>query len=222
MAPSPLGSAVGRAEDLGVNGWNYMKPAREFDELVAMARQGHDGALNTLFAQCRDYLLLVANQDLDERLQRQYAPSDLVQATLARANERFDQFQGNCHQELLGWFRAILKNEIRGTVRKELFTEKRAAGDVARNGASSWLTGSAMHPVDPQQTPATHAEVGEEAARLRVAMLNLSALHRQVLMLRNWQRQSFVDIAAHMQRSENAVKKLWARALVALEQELSR
>ncbi|MEM8681629.1 MAG: sigma-70 family RNA polymerase sigma factor [Planctomycetota bacterium] len=197
-----------------------MKPASEFAELVALARQGHVGAMNTLFAQCRDYLLLIANQDLDERLQGQYAPSDLVQATMARANERFDQFQGTCQQELLGWFRTILKNEMRGTVRKELHTEKRAVTQE-RQGNSSWLAGSAAHPIDPYLTPASNAEVGEEAARLRSAMLKLSEVHRQVLLLRNWQRYSFAEIANRMQRSENAVKKLWARALVALEQELA-
>ena len=189
----------------------------DFRQLVELARQGDRGAREAIFGDCRDYLLLVANHDMDERLRTTHAASDFVQAALVRANEKLPQFRGECRQELLGWVRTILKNEMRGTVRKELATGRR---ELRGQPASSWLTGSAAHPIDPQHTPASELQLEEEARQLRECILRLTDDYREVLLLRNWQRLSFMEIASHMERSENAVKKLWARALVALEREL--
>jgi RNA polymerase sigma-70 factor (ECF subfamily) len=197
-----------------------MDSSVQFAELVSKARQGDASALDAIFRTCRDYLLLIANQEMDERLKTTCAASDLVQATLVQANHKFDQFRGDCQPEFLGWVKAILKNEMKGSVRKHFQTEKRAAPLPRPTGVSSWLAGSATHPIDPELTPAAGAELEEDAQLLRLAILRLSEDHREVLLLRNWQRRSFAEIAIEMQRTENAAKKLWARALVALGNEM--
>ena len=69
-------------------------------------------------------------------------------------------------------------------------------------------------------TPSSEAVLQEDAAELRAAMLRLPDDHRSILLMRNWERLSFQQIASQMSRSENAVKKLWARALSKLESEL--
>ncbi len=43
--------------------------------------------------------------------------------------------------------------------------------------------------------------------------------YRQVLYLRNFEDLSYADIAARMQRSEGAVRVLWARAVQRLRDE---
>jgi DNA-directed RNA polymerase specialized sigma24 family protein len=48
-------------------------------------------------------------------------------------------------------------------------------------------------------------------------MASLSAEHQEVLQLRNWQKCSFVEIGQHMNRSEEAARKLWARAVFQLK-----
>jgi RNA polymerase sigma-70 factor (ECF subfamily) len=39
--------------------------------------------------------------------------SDVVQQTLLRAHQNLDQFKGNCDEQLRGWLRTILLNELR-------------------------------------------------------------------------------------------------------------
>ena len=42
----------------------------------------------------------------------QLDPSDIVQQTLLKAHEKFDQFRGSTEHELRGWLRAILARNL--------------------------------------------------------------------------------------------------------------
>jgi DNA-directed RNA polymerase specialized sigma24 family protein len=55
---------------------------------------------------------------------------------------------------------------------------------------------------------------------LYAALDALSADHRRVIVLRNLELRSFVEIGALMNRSADAVRKLWVRALEELQAEL--
>ena len=61
----------------------------------------------------RPYLLVLARMHLDRRLWAKLDPEDLVQATLHEALAHWDQFLGNGHQELKGWLRQTLLNNVR-------------------------------------------------------------------------------------------------------------
>ncbi len=76
--------------------------------------------------------------------------------------------------------------------------------------------------MDPDHTPATHAELMDDVARLQRALQSLSPDHETVIRMRNWDRLSFAEIGQHLGRSEEAAKKLWARALTQLKDALSR
>jgi RNA polymerase sigma-70 factor (ECF subfamily) len=194
----------------------------DFAALVARARSGDTQATDAIFRQCRDYLLLVASREIDVRLKAKLAPSDLVQTTLVRAAENFHQFRGESQEALFGWVRTILRHELGGMTRHYVRARKRDVTREQRYERGSRFddqaTGSA---VDRHLTPATEAQLDEEAQLLRQAMLRLTDAYRQVLLMRNWERLSFREIAHRLDRSENAIKKLWARALVALEREIS-
>ena len=71
---------------------------------------------------------------------------------------------------------------------------------------------------------AAEAKAGpfEEARKLRNAMGRLSADHRRVIVLHNWEQLAFPEVGKRMNRSTEAVKKLWSRALQNLRTELSR
>jgi RNA polymerase sigma-70 factor (ECF subfamily) len=61
---------------------------------------------------------------------------------------------------------------------------------------------------------------GERAAAVRAAMERLPDDYRQVLTLRYEDDMPFEEVAKRMGRTSNAVRKLWARAVERLEQEL--
>jgi len=63
--------------------------------------------------------------------------------------------------------------------------------------------------------------MGEEnRSAVEAALERLPEDYRRVVLMRYREGRSFADIAVSMARSENAVRKLWFRAVERLQQEL--
>ncbi len=60
----------------------------------------------------------------------------------------------------------------------------------------------------------------EQAVKVRRALETLPEDYRQVIVWRYQEERSFAEIAERMGRTENAVRKLWFRAIERLEQAL--
>ena len=73
---------------------------------------------------------------------------------------------------------------------------------------------------DSIASPSSHAVRREQAVLLADALARLPADYREVFILRNLEQIPVDEIAARMDRSPNAVRKLWGRAMVALKQAL--
>ena len=73
---------------------------------------------------------------------------------------------------------------------------------------------------DGLRTPSSEAILQEDAAALRAALGRLSPDYRRIVLLRNWERLPFDEIARRMGRSTDAAKKLWARGFAQLRKEL--
>ncbi len=76
--------------------------------------------------------------------------------------------------------------------------------------------------VDLGDSPSTAAALKEQEKQLHRAIETLSEIEREVIKLRNWQRLSFVEIGQRTQRSADAARKLWSRAIVRLQKEMDR
>src|SRR6478752_628985 len=79
---------------------------------LALAQAGSPEALGRLLEECRHYLLLVANRELEADIKAKVGPSDLVQETLMEAHQAFDRFHGMNEANVLAWLRRILLNNI--------------------------------------------------------------------------------------------------------------
>lgn len=196
----------------------------EFLSLLDRARTGDQLARGAIFQACRNYLLHVANTEFDDRLRAKCAPSDIVQNTMLCASEGFLDFRGQSEVSLRAWLREILKNELAQTSRHYLGTSKRnilleSRMPAPRTGSTP-LQGETARTIDPNHTPASEAVINEEAQTLRNAMLELPELYRQILIWRNWERLDFREIGSRLDKTENAVKKIWARALTRLQGQL--
>jgi RNA polymerase sigma-70 factor, ECF subfamily len=60
----------------------------------------------------------------------------------------------------------------------------------------------------------------EQAQKLQGALERLPDDYRQVLLLRYQEQRAFEEIAEQMNRSANAVRKLWMRAVERLQDEM--
>ena len=69
-------------------------------------------------------------------------------------------------------------------------------------------------------SPGSKIVAVEEAARLNAALDRLPEEYREAIRLRHWEDRSFAEIGARLGRSDDAARKLWARAIDRLRVEL--
>jgi RNA polymerase sigma-70 factor, ECF subfamily len=192
--------------------------ASELERLLSRARQGDQGAVRELLESCRDYLLLIANQEMDADLKRKLGPSDIVQSVMLAIHEHLGDFRGDSRDKFFAWVRQILLHGVNQARRKYKQTKKR---DIGRElPLALGQAEPTFDPVDPLHTPHATAVSEEERQAVENAMRRLSADHRQVIEWRNAEQLSFAEIAERLGRSEAAAHKLWARAIVQLKREL--
>lgn len=185
------------------------------DRLLAEARSGSNSQLGELLQSYRDYLLLVADEELGADLKAKAAPSDLVQESFLEAKRDFPKFTGQSSAELQAWLRRILLNNVANVVRGYRGTDKR---DVSRELSESELSGSGIAGRDP--TASSLLMKHELLSEVREAVGRLPGHYQDVINWRNYERLSFEEIGDRMGRSAEAVRKLWVRALELLQQEL--
>lgn len=185
----------------------------QFHNSLAAARTGAADAVAELLERFRPYLFAIAEQEFPSELAGKLAPSDVVQDTLLKGLERFPQFHGHTHEEFAGWLRAILRNHLATFVRSYA-TQKRDAGRELP--AQSELA-------DPfGSSPSGCALANETSNRLQAALGRLPEQTRQIILWRHRDDRSFAEIGAAIGKSEEAARKIWARAIEKLQQELER
>ncbi len=192
------------------NGHPQFSPAVE--RSIVSAREGSISALGQLLDHYREYLLKVAGGEIAADVGAKVAPSDLVQETFAQAVRGFPGFVGGSEADLRAWLRQILLNNIRDTQKHW----RRAKRQVTREGSLAIPGHSNGIKVDvPALGPngSTAMRSAEDGQRLRAALAKLSVEYRQVIELRSFQELPFEHIAQIMNRSSEASRKLWTRAL---------
>ncbi len=186
--------------------------------LVA-ARAGSTDALGQALETCRRYLLLIAERQVGSDLQAKGGASDIVQETFLEAQRDFAQFQGTTEDELRAWLRQLLLNNVGHFTRRYRATSKR---EVARE-VELEPDGSTGHPCGgvaaDTPSPSRQAMDHEQALALRQALARLPADYSRVLVLRFQEGKSFEEIGPMMNRSPDAARKLWGRAMERLQQE---
>jgi len=184
------------------------------------SRAGATDLLGQLLDVYRPYLLQIANDELDSDLRGKAGGSDLVQQTFMEANKALVSFRGQTEAELVAWLRRILLNNLANFRRQFRASGKR---DVSREvaiatGDSSVVGAGELQTQD--SSPSSQAAAREQAETLNLALARLSDDHRQAIVMRHQQGQSFAEIGVAMGRSSEAARKLWARAVEELQNQL--
>jgi RNA polymerase sigma-70 factor (ECF subfamily) len=190
---------------------------RDMAAWLEEARAGSRDALGKALDTCRNYLLLVATKQLDTDLQAKGSASDLVQETFLEAQRDFAQFHGTTEEELLAWLRQVLLNNIGAFTRRFRTIKRNLDREVVLEGEGSANVGPVLP--SPGPTPSSEAIEREQSAALHRALARLPEDHRRVIVLRYVEGHSFEEIASLMNRSSDAARKLWSRAMSRLRQE---
>jgi RNA polymerase sigma-70 factor, ECF subfamily len=195
-------------------------PRAGFDvaALLADARRANRQDIGELLQHYRNYLLLLANTQIEKRLQPRVSPSDIVQETMLKAHRHFGQFQGQTEKELLAWLRQILVSSLARFVEQHVLAAKRDIRrevSLERFGAAWDQSTSHFKSILRADIPSPSAAAGhrEDAGALADLLAQLPPQYREVLVLRDIQGLSFEEVAARLERSPGATRMLWLRAI---------
>lgn len=162
----------------------------------------------------RSYLQLLAQSQIDPRLQAKIDLSGVVQQTLLEAHQGGAALQTWGAGQKAAWLRRTLANNLADELRK-LHTDKRdlrrersleAAIDDSSSRVEAWLAAE-------QSSPSQLVERQEQAVRLAEALTQLPETQREALMLQHWHGWKLQEIALHMGKSHAAVAGLIKRGL---------
>ena len=182
---------------------------------IRLAREGQGEALGQLLSAYRNYLKLIASTCFARGLQGKEDPSDVVQDTLVKVHENFHQFRGATEQELLAWMRTILAHRLSDLYRqfkagteRDVRRERSIEADVTRSSMAleGYLSSNG-------ETPSTRAGNREQSVVLADALAHLGPDDREVITLRILLELPWEEVAQRMDRSPDAVRMLWTRAV---------
>lgn len=196
------------------------KPSEDWDRTILDAREGSFSALGGLLDHYRPYLLRVAQDELPSELVAKVGHSDVVQETFLQAARDFPRFAGTTEEELRAWLRQILRHNARDAAKHFHGVQKR---DVSREASLSVNGGESGHELSlaaPTRTPSSVLISLEQAVVIQAALGRLTDDHRRVIELRNFESRSFEEIGRILERSADAARKLWCRAIEKLAGEL--
>ena len=170
----------------------------------------------------RDYLRLLAEMHLDRRLQAKLDASDVVQQTLLEAHRDLDQFRGQSDEELAGWLRQSLVNNLANAARDF----SRAKRDVRRERSLEQSIGHSSCRLEAwlasgDSSPSQRADRNEQLRLLADALAQLPPVQHEVVVLRYLHGWPIADVASQIGRTQPAVAGLLHRALVQLRGKLS-
>ncbi len=196
-------------------------PSAVVERSIVAAREGSYTALGQLLDHYRDYLLRIANDELQSDLVPKVAPSDLVQETFLRAAKRFRSFQGQSEAELRKWLRRILINRLRDANRFYHQSQRRSVAREVPLDAQRDPLHPVQDPQSPYSPPGDELVAYESQAILEAALGRLPEDYRRVIELRHFQHQSLEQVGQQLDRSADAARKLWCRAVERLTRELA-
>jgi RNA polymerase sigma-70 factor (ECF subfamily) len=215
--------------DAGDRGWKamaLMEPAGQsanahhvdFAAQLAAAQCGDLATLGRVLEVFRPYLLTIANQHLPKRLWSKCGGSDLVQDTLLEAHRGFAGFEGGRPEDLRAWLGGILRHNLKDSVRRFASAERRSVHreQSLHTAAPGRFAAAAL--VDPDPTPGSSAANREEAAAIDAALEQLATDDRLAIILRNRDHLSWDEIGRRMNRSSDAARMVWKRAILHLQQ----
>lgn len=187
-------------------------------ELLLAAQAGSNSSLGQLLQGYRDYLNLLADEELGSAIKVKASVSDLVQDSFLEAKRDFGQFAGQSPEEFQAWLRRLLLNNVANVIRSYQGTEKR---DISREAPASRCDLNATRSLAGEGKTASSIVMKNELLdALQLAIRKLPGHYQDVIQWRNYDRASFEDIGTRLERSAEAARKLWVRAVEQLQQEL--
>lgn len=174
-----------------------------------------------LLERYRGYLRVLAGLHLHALLRGKLDPSDVVQQTMLRAVQGFDELRCREPAVVAAWLRQTLARTMADLARdffrgkRDVSLERPLEADLDRSSAG--LVGLLA---DGEPSPSQQLEQAERQLRIADALLRLPEAMREAVVRKHLQGYSLAEIAAHLGRTPAAVASLLRRGLEQLREHL--
>jgi len=175
--------------------------------IIDAARNGGAEALDRLLKVAYVYCRLFAIQQTPKRMSAKFDPSDVGQRSIVDVARDIQSFRGRS-REFFGWLRKIVHHNCIDLQRRH-----------ARSAENECLVDSGLHNI-PAPSAADPVLRMEEIEQVAKAMGKLSKDYKAVLRLRVWDNLKWEEIGRKLNRSADASRQLFARALDAVRRDL--
>jgi RNA polymerase sigma-70 factor, ECF subfamily len=183
-------------------------PGDDLPELLNEAKRGSQAAIGLLLERQRAYLWALANQEIAGESHLTFTVADIVQSAQLEALRDLAAFRGSSEGEFRSWLRHILRNNVLDLRRARDRRIPRASGEAARVEQQADLD---------DRSPSSQVSASELGDKLRAAIGNLPPDERTVIEMHYFQGKTYTEIGECVNRTPEAVRKLWGRALVRLQ-----
>ena len=181
--------------------------------LLAAAREGLDGAGVALLELYRPYLLAIASERFDPALRGKAGPSDLVQESLIFATKLLPDKVHQEEAEFREWLREVLvrrmdalRQRYRRTAKRQIRRERSLDDLDVREFLKHLVSGE-------DATPGSMAAANERREQVQRALKRLPIEYRQIILWHDRDGLGWTQIALKLDRSPDAVRMLWKRAI---------
>jgi RNA polymerase sigma-70 factor (ECF subfamily) len=176
-------------------------------ELLDLAKQGDQAALDKLFRRCMPVMRRWARGRLPQSARGMLETADLVQEAVFAAIRRLDTFEARHEGALQAYLRQAVVNRIRDVMRQQRRRPERA--EFPEQLAAD------------QTSPLEKAIGGENIERYEAALLRLDAADREVIIGRLELQYTYAELAAAVNKpSEAAARMAVTRAMKRLVDEM--
>jgi RNA polymerase sigma-70 factor (ECF subfamily) len=179
-------------------------PTGETHHQLRRAIEGDDQAREALLERLRPRLVLWASARMSPALRAKLEPEDAAQEILLAVHKSLHQFTGDEYAKFRAWLFTVAENRIRDLAAHANALKRRTPEPSRRT----------------QTTPSVGAMRTEMAGRLHEALMRLPEDYRRVIQLRRFEELDSAAVAELMDRSPNAVRVLYFRAIRALREEM--
>lgn len=187
-------------------------------ELVALAKEGDEFAVNQLWAVYGTRVHWIMRLRMGRELRSKLESMDLTQDALLSALGDLENFTYENEGDFLRWLSTIAENRLRDNLDR-LHADKRDIRKEIRIGGPRADAESKMN-MPPLHADATTPSVimsrKEELERLEKAINKLKPEYKEVIVLTKIEGLSYKEIADKLGKTSEAVRKLVSRAMAAL------
>ena len=192
--------------------------ANRTQELVALAKDGNDSALNQLCNVYCERVHWIIRLRMGRELRSKLESMDLVQDVLVSALRDLGDFTYKDEGDFLRWLSKIAENRLRDNVDKLHADKRDIRKEIRLNNRRQTAVGAFEGNASPIKatTPSVIMSRKEDLDKLEKAIDKLRPEYREVIILAKIEELSYLQIGDRLGKSIGAVKMLVSRAMMAL------